>query len=64
MTIKEDVVVKTLVSLPYATPLVSPARLRKATILYTPSTNSQGGAKDSQEDIDLDEVIIAPMFDL
>ena len=44
---QEHVAMKTLVSLPHATPLVSLARLRKATIVYTLSTSFQGGVEDS-----------------
>ena len=64
MPTKEHVAMKTLVSLPHATPSISPARPRKPTIVYMPSTSSQGGDEESQEDIDLDEVITIPKFDL
>ena len=64
MTTIEHVVVKTLVSLPHATPSVTLAKPRKTTIVYTLSISSQGGAKDSQEEIDLGEVITIPKFDL
>ena len=61
---QEHVVVKTLVSLPHATPLVNLPRLRKYTIVYRLSISSQGGVKESLEDIDLDDVITFPKFDL
>ena len=54
----------TLVSLPYTTPSVSLDKPRKANVLYTLSTSSQGGAKDTEEDIDLNEVITIPKFNL
>ena len=64
VTTKEHVVVKTLVSLPHTTSSVSPTRPRKATIVYTLSTSSQGGVKDIEEEIDLEEVVTIPKFDL
>ena len=64
VTTKEHVVVKTLDSLPHATPSVSLARPRKDTFLYMSSIRSQGGVEDSQEDINLDEVITISRFDL
>ena len=64
VTPKEQVVVKKLVSLPHATPSVSPNKPRKANVLYMPSTSSQGGTEDTEEDIDLNEVITIPKFDL
>ena len=59
---KEQVVVQTLVSPSHVSPSVSPTRPRKHSFVYTPSTSSQGGAKDTQEEIDLDEVIKIPKF--
>ena len=53
-----------LVSLPHTTPSVSPDKLRKANVLYMPSTSSQGGAKDTKGDIELNEVITIQKFDL
>ena len=53
---------KTLVSLPHTTPSVSLDKLRKANVLYMPSTSSQGGAEDTEEEVDLNEVITTPMF--
>ena len=60
----KHVVVQTLVSLPYVSPSISTTRLRKHTLVYTLSTSSQGGAKDTQEEVDLDEVIKIPKSDL
>ena len=34
------------------------------TLVYTLNKNSQGGAKDMMEDVDLNELIIIPNFDL
>ena len=61
---KEQVVVQTLVSLSHASPSVSPTRLRKHTLVYMPNTSSQGDVDDFQEEIDLDEVIEIPKFNL
>ena len=54
----------TFISLPHTTPLVSLDKLRKAKVLYMPSINSQGGAEDIEEDIDLNDVITILKFDL
>ena len=64
VTPNEQVAMTTLVSLPHTTPSVSPNKPRKANVLYTLSTNSKGDVKDIEEDIDLNEVIPIPKFDL
>ena len=63
-SVKEKVVVQTIVSLPHASPSINLSSSRKYTLVYTSSTSSQGGVKDSLEEIDLDEVIEIPKFDL
>ena len=61
---QEKVAITTLVSLPHSTPTISLAKLRKATFLTTLSTKSHEVSKDNEEDIDLNEEIIIPKFDL
>ena len=56
--------VTTLVSLPHSTPTISLAKPRKATFFIVSSTSSHGGAKDIEEDIDLNEKIFIPKSDL
>ena len=36
----------------------------KTNVLYTPRTSSQGGAEDTEEDIELNKVITILKFDL
>ena len=65
----EMVVVKTLVTLPTFSPLVSPTKQRSSTQatslkLHMPSTISQGAGETTFEDVSLDEVIELHNFDL
>ena len=65
----EQVVVKTLVTLPHILPSVGPIKLRNSTLatplkLHVHSTSSKGTKEITSEDVDLDEVIEIPNFDL
>ena len=64
MTPKEKVAITTLVSLPYTTHTISLNKLRNKNVLHTMSISSQGGVEHTKEDIDLNEVITIPKFDL
>ena len=66
---KEQVVMQTLVTLPHISPSVSPTKPRSSTQvtplkLHMQSTSSQGVKEITSEDVDLDEVIELPKFDL
>lgn len=64
VTFPEQVVVQTLVTLPHTSPSVTPTWKRMPTLAYMMSISSQGGGEDILEDVDLDEVISIPKFDL
>ena len=55
---------QTLVGLPHISPSVSPAKPRMHSLAYMSSTSSQGEVKEMHVDIDLDEVIELPKFEL
>ena len=64
VSIPKQVAIKTLVSLPHLSPLASPTKTRMQNLPYMLRTNSQGGFKEMIEDVDLNEVITIPKFDL